>query len=1209
MKNILKRTAAAALSLALIGGVMPFEAGTFDLSKISLTAEAASKPYIYDSDTKTLYFVDDTDLYAAKGIDDVCNRSEVLHIMAKNGISVEWDFISTFTSVETLDFSYARVWGRDTSFANSLKDMTSLKSVNFSNTTFGCYYAHIHFSGMFWGCTSLEQVDMTGVTLEKPLAGIYDMFRDCENLTSFKYDLDTSQIEEMDGMFRNCSSLKSIDLSKMDASNVNSMISMFNGCTDLEEIKLPTNLHPRYMQAAFADCQLLTDIDLSFFDFTGSGEQSILENCINLKSFTVNTRVPNATTLYLPFETGWGVSTDPELNNVATDSYGLALFPDVNGTTTFVRRSAYITEGSCFTFNEYTHKMTLFGNVNKNEIKEFNQRGSVKIVEAKDGTVFPANSSFMFQSYSSLEDVRLNNVDTSKVTNMTRMFHNCKNLGMTGHALEIDQWDTSNVTAMTGLFQNCKNLKYGTGIGDWDTSKVTSMSYMFSGCSSLPSIHIESWITDKVTNLSNMFFGCSSLTELTLGTKGITNDPYNDCWHISPDAEYSDMFRGCTSLQKLYIFNFQISADNAPWVFALTPSLYEIGLGGGAQVSENMYLDNTYGWTSSRSHARVSGTGEYAVFTAPENCYTVFNTMQGFTPVDLTAMSAAEFFIADRPYPGNTADQYTSYNSGKGYTVDNDNSGWFDVDNDRFLSKTDRLMPGGAYIYRVRLVPSAAKYFEQPTNDTIEAVTFADYDDRTLKYLNCVGAHLNDDGTLDLYASLIRSLPRYYDKTNLASILQSSTKSKAYTMPEGSVSYSDSTGGYVMDGYIDGHRLLPLASRYNATPTSIWWKMGMLAYENVFDDCAYELSIDGKNYVSMVSMNGKTFTGLAPSTEYTISLRLAGETKPFFSEKAFTAIDNSTPATLSTASVSFGGAIGLNYYVALSDNIKNDPGAYAEFTINGRTIRQMVSETPVDSKGFNKFTCSAYATQMRDNINFKLCNGNGERYDMKTASGVDCSENGFDYTVAKYLIAICSSTSNTKMADFARAALNYGAAAQIYFGYNTEALANGQLTSAQKALATDPSTINIKSDASEETISSPKAQFTGKNLLLGNNVSIVYYMTFDSSVDKNKVTLELSYKNILGEQITKSVPFKKFIKGDHENEYRYDLSDIKAKDSCCPVTAKLCVNGTQISSTITYSIQTYAYNKLNKSTTSESLKTIITALMVYCKSAEKYFSA
>ncbi|MBP3250614.1 MAG: hypothetical protein J6M48_09730, partial [Ruminococcus sp.] len=655
------------------------------------------------------------------------------------------------------------------------------------------------------------------------------------------------------------------------------------------------------------------------------------------------------------------------------------------------------------------------------------------------------------------------------------------------------------------------------------------------------------------------------------------------------------------------------------------------GLGGGVQVSENMYLDNTYGWTSSRSHARVSGTGEYAVFTAPENCYTVFYTMQGFTPVDFSASGSWDFYTADRPYPGNTADQYTSYTTGKGFTVDHENSGWFDVDNDRFLSKTDCLMPGGAYIYRVRLVPSAAKYFEQPTKYMIEAVTFADYDDRTLKYLNCVGAHLNDDGTLDLYASLIRSLPRYYDKTNPATILQSSTKSKAYTMPEGSVSYSDSTCGYVMDGYIDGHRLLPLASRYNATPTSIWWKMGMLAYENVFDDCAYELSIDGKNYVSMVSMNGKAFTGLAPSTEYTISVRLAGETKPFYSEKTSTAavealeggqyIDQETDPNNGleisghmdltfSHNVSISNNLGIMYYVSTADleGFENVRLVLMKekYTDNGTEyVTSVMKNYFIEDSGYGE----EYAFEYK-NIAAKEMNSNVYAVLFAEKDGKTYISQTDEYSISKYAYNKLNKSSTKKdlkvlLVDM----LNYGAAAQTYFSYNTEALANGQLTSAQKALATDPSTISIKSDASEETISSPKAQFTGKNLLLGNNVSIVYYMTFDSTVDKNKVTLELSYTNILDEQITKSVPFKKFIKGDHENEYRYDLSDIKAKDSCCPVTAKLCVNGNQISSEITYSIQTYAYNKLNKSTTSESLKTIITALMVYCKSAEKYFSA
>ena len=102
--------------------------------------------------------------------------------------------------------------------------------------------------------------------------------------------------------------------------------------------------------------------------------------------------------------------------------------------------------------------------------------------------------------------------------------------------------------------------------------------------------------------------------------------------------------------------------------------------------------------------------------------------------------------------------------------------------------------------------------------------------------------------------------------------------------------------------------------------------------------------------------------------------------------------------------------------------------------------------------------------------------------------------------------------------------LNYGAAAQTYFNYNTGNLANSTLTAAQKKLGTSASSLNIASDASETAISSPKAQFTGKNLLLGNNVALVFYMTFDSSVDKNNVTLELSYATVTGETVKKTVP-------------------------------------------------------------------------------------
>ena len=213
------------------------------------------------------------------------------------------------------------------------------------------------------------------------------------------------------------------------------------------------------------------------------------------------------------------------------------------------------------------------------------------------------------------------------------------------------------------------------------------------------------------------------------------------------------------------------------------------------------------------------------------------------------------------------------------------------------------------------------------------------------------------------------------------------------------------------------------------------------------------------------------------------------------------------------------------------------------------------------------------------------------------------------YSVKQYATNKLSKSSDANLKKLLVDMLNYGAAAQTYFNYNTGNLANNKLTIAQRKLATDPSTLNIKSDASETKISSPKAQFTGKNLLLGNNVAIVYYMTFDSSVKTNNVNLKLTYTTVKGETITKTVPFSKFINGDYANEYRFDFTEIQAKDSCQPVTAVLYEGSKQISNKITYSVQTYAYNKLNKSTTSTELKSIINALMVYCKSAKNYFSA
>ena len=54
------------------------------------------------------------------------------------------------------------------------------------------------------------------------------------------------------------------------------------------------------------------------------------------------------------------------------------------------------------------------------------------------------------------------------------------------------------------MFEGCSSLE-NLNISNLNTSKVTRMDYMFSGCSSLSNLKISNFTFDSVTNDSGMF--------------------------------------------------------------------------------------------------------------------------------------------------------------------------------------------------------------------------------------------------------------------------------------------------------------------------------------------------------------------------------------------------------------------------------------------------------------------------------------------------------------------------------------------------------------------------------------------------------------------------------------------------------------------------------------------------------------------------------
>ena len=67
--------------------------------------------------------------------------------------------------------------------------------------------------------------------------------------------------------------------------------------------------------------------------------------------------------------------------------------------------------------------------------------------------IAPEDCSYLFSS--SMYEIKLSNLDTSNVTNMSHMFYQCNNL----EELDLSEFDTSNVTDMSYMFYDCTVLE------------------------------------------------------------------------------------------------------------------------------------------------------------------------------------------------------------------------------------------------------------------------------------------------------------------------------------------------------------------------------------------------------------------------------------------------------------------------------------------------------------------------------------------------------------------------------------------------------------------------------------------------------------------------------------------------------------------------------------------------------------------------------
>ena len=383
----------------------------------------------------------------------------------------------------------------------------------------------------FYECSKLSQIEGIENLKTDSVTDMNNMFRDCSSLTTLDVSsFNTANVTNMGSMFRGCSGLTTLDVSGFKTDNVTYMSDMFNGCSGLTSLDVSSfnTANVTYLDGMFYDCSGLTSLDVSGFKTDNvTGMSWLFSGCTGLTNLDVS-----------------GFKTDNVMNmfNMFSDCSGLRNL-DVSG----------------FKTDNVTDMSWMFSGCT----------GLTSLDLSNFKTDKVRNMSLMFYDCSGLTSLDVSYFNTANVTYMSYMFSGCSSLT----SLDVSNFNTANVTYMNYMFYDCSGLT-NLDVSNFKTDSVTDMGYMFSLCSGLTTLDVSNFKTDNVTNMFGMFSDCSGLTNLDVSSFNTANVTYMsylfyDCsgltsldvshFNTANVTNMESMFSGCSSLTSLDVSNFNTS--------------------------------------------------------------------------------------------------------------------------------------------------------------------------------------------------------------------------------------------------------------------------------------------------------------------------------------------------------------------------------------------------------------------------------------------------------------------------------------------------------------------------------------------------------------------------------------------------------------------------------------------------------------------------
>lgn len=395
------------------------------------------------------------------------------HLDYLNTSEVEYmnSMFTKCTSLETLDlssFNTEKVTDMQTMFEGS----TNLRTINLPKGFIGSNVTDLN--GMFRGCVSLTELDLSGSNAEK-VKKMGSMFYGCValsnlNLSGFK----TGSLTEMRYLFSSCQSLESLDLSGFNTENVTSMESMFFQCSSLRSLDLSSFNTSKVigMNLMFFNCTNLESIDLSSFDTENLQKMAnMFYSCTKLETLDLSSfATPNMTSMCSAFQNCKNLKTIYVTSAFTTDK---------------------VTEGS----------YAFAGCVN---LPNYNpDKTGVEMAHTGAGGYLTAASASWVRWDAPTGTLSFHRSATKPAGDNILDLGYGNDPNWDTHAAEIKKvvfkagFRDETHTTCSNWFNGCTNLTSIEGIENLNTSNVKNMSGMFALCSNLETLDLSHFNTER----------------------------------------------------------------------------------------------------------------------------------------------------------------------------------------------------------------------------------------------------------------------------------------------------------------------------------------------------------------------------------------------------------------------------------------------------------------------------------------------------------------------------------------------------------------------------------------------------------------------------------------------------------------------------------------------------------------------------------------